>query len=258
VNLLQTVVETLLFYHPVVGWVSRDIRKERELCCDDAAVRACGDPLHYARALADLAVLRNSNLALAQGMDGGELTLRVERLIGPHGATAGTFSFAPVLLASALCFAGIWAVTSMPRPLQTLRLPTLQLPVRSLFKNSAPNTLSVQPALAEAQTQVPLRRTHVRVLARVEASPAVALQTQNALSAEPMALVTAPVDTAPQTDKPAAASPAEQGYDPNLYSSAPLKVITVHHLENDPPTAPSKPRHQDRCEPLTGYRVCNQ
>jgi beta-lactamase regulating signal transducer with metallopeptidase domain len=41
VNLLQTVAQTLLFYHPVVWWLSRRIRIEREHCCDDMAVRVC-------------------------------------------------------------------------------------------------------------------------------------------------------------------------------------------------------------------------
>src|SRR5262249_17265232 len=54
VNLLQTAVEMLLFYHPAVWWVSGRMRVERELCCDDLAVGACGNPVGYARALADL------------------------------------------------------------------------------------------------------------------------------------------------------------------------------------------------------------
>ena len=54
VNLLQSLLETLLFYHPAVWWLSRRIRIEREHCCDDLAVSLCGDPLVYARALADL------------------------------------------------------------------------------------------------------------------------------------------------------------------------------------------------------------
>ena len=49
VNLLQTLVETLLFYHPAVWWLSRRIRIERENCCDDLAVSLCGDPHTYAR-----------------------------------------------------------------------------------------------------------------------------------------------------------------------------------------------------------------
>ena len=38
VNILQSVAEALLFYHPAVWWVSGHIRAERELCCDDVAV----------------------------------------------------------------------------------------------------------------------------------------------------------------------------------------------------------------------------
>src|SRR5215469_5166318 len=52
VNLFQIGVETLLFYHPAVWWVSQRIRIEREHCCDDEAVSICGSAVNYARALA--------------------------------------------------------------------------------------------------------------------------------------------------------------------------------------------------------------
>ena len=58
VNLMQAVVETLLFYHPAVWWISGRIRVEREHCCDDVAVAVCGNPLLYARALTRLEELR--------------------------------------------------------------------------------------------------------------------------------------------------------------------------------------------------------
>ena len=38
VNLLQRFVESVLFYHPAVWWVSGRIRLEREMCCDELAV----------------------------------------------------------------------------------------------------------------------------------------------------------------------------------------------------------------------------
>ena len=82
VNLLQTAVETLLFYHPAVWWISRRIRIEREHCCDDLAVAACGDALHYARALTDLEQLRIDGPIFAVGAAGGSLSGRVRRLIG--------------------------------------------------------------------------------------------------------------------------------------------------------------------------------
>lgn len=82
VNLLQTVVETLLFYHPAVWWVSAQVRRERENCCDDLAVAVCGDRLGYARALANLEGLRSPSPRLALAADGGSLVDRVRRLVG--------------------------------------------------------------------------------------------------------------------------------------------------------------------------------
>lgn len=92
VNLLQTAVETLLFYHPAVWYVSHQIRNEREHCCDDLAVAACGNVLVYARALTELEGLRHSENQLAMAADGGSLSHRVRRLLGlpiqPQRSTA--------------------------------------------------------------------------------------------------------------------------------------------------------------------------
>jgi len=63
VNILQSVGETILLYHPAVWWVSAQMRAERELCCDDLAVEAIGDRLLYATALADLDTGRRARLA---------------------------------------------------------------------------------------------------------------------------------------------------------------------------------------------------
>ena len=87
VNLLQTLVETLLFYHPGVWWVSHRIRVERENCCDDLAVSLCGDPVGYAHALADLESFRAARFALAA--TGGSLLDRVRRLVGTPPSHAG-------------------------------------------------------------------------------------------------------------------------------------------------------------------------
>jgi beta-lactamase regulating signal transducer with metallopeptidase domain len=82
INLMQTAVETLLFYHPAVWWISGQMRVERENCCDDIAVSACGDTLVYARALADLEHLRGSSTPFAVAATGGSLLARIERLVG--------------------------------------------------------------------------------------------------------------------------------------------------------------------------------
>lgn len=81
VNLLQTSIETLFFYHPAVWWVSAQVRQEREHCCDDLAVAACGDVLTYARALTALEQLRRAEPRLAVAASGGSLLVRIQRLL---------------------------------------------------------------------------------------------------------------------------------------------------------------------------------
>jgi hypothetical protein len=82
VNLLQSVVETLLFYHPAVWWVSGRLRAERENCCDDLAVACCGDRLLYARALAGMEELRGLPAGLAPAAAGRPLLARIRRTLG--------------------------------------------------------------------------------------------------------------------------------------------------------------------------------
>lgn len=81
VNLGQTIIETLFFYHPAVWWLSAQVRQEREHCCDDLAVAACGDVLTYARALTALEQLRGSEVQLAVAATGGSLLVRIQRLL---------------------------------------------------------------------------------------------------------------------------------------------------------------------------------
>ncbi len=105
INLLQTAVETLLFYHPAVWWVSAQVRRERESCCDDLAVSVCGDRLGYARALVELEGLRSVAPRLALAASGGSLAGRIRRLLGSPGRPSRR-PWAAGLLALALLPAG--------------------------------------------------------------------------------------------------------------------------------------------------------
>jgi bla regulator protein BlaR1 len=82
VNLAQAVIETLLFYHPVVHWISREVRNEREVCCDRLVLRLTrGEPREYAQTLASLEELRLAPSTLAIAASGGVLLDRVRRII---------------------------------------------------------------------------------------------------------------------------------------------------------------------------------
>lgn len=99
VNLLQIAVETLLFFHPAVWWVNRQIRAEREHACDDAVVGAGTDAVAYAVTLAALAEFRASgvSLAAARGRKGA-LFLRIQRLLHPSTLQRSSFSSLAALI----------------------------------------------------------------------------------------------------------------------------------------------------------------
>lgn len=88
-NLVQRVIESLFFFHPMVWWLSHRVTIERENCCDDAAASYVGR-LNYAEALVQMASIclanqrsRTQRLA-ALAADGGNSTdfgYRIRRLI---------------------------------------------------------------------------------------------------------------------------------------------------------------------------------
>jgi beta-lactamase regulating signal transducer with metallopeptidase domain/HEAT repeat protein len=90
-NLVQSAIETLFFYHPAVWFVSRRVREAREQCCDDVAMRVCGNPEDYARALLRLAERRAGVPALVAAATGGPLLDRVRRLVAPGNGPADAF-----------------------------------------------------------------------------------------------------------------------------------------------------------------------
>jgi GWxTD domain-containing protein len=98
VNLLQTLVENCLFYHPAAWWISGVIRAERENCCDDLAVAACGNAGEYAAALTALEQTRQGADQPALAATGGSLVKRIRRLL----YQPERFAFAPFLSAGIL------------------------------------------------------------------------------------------------------------------------------------------------------------
>jgi beta-lactamase regulating signal transducer with metallopeptidase domain len=84
VNLLQCVVEILMFHQPATWWITRVIRREREHCCDDMAVAANRDRLTYAQALAAMEGLRTPAFSLSPAANGGKVLARVRRILKPE------------------------------------------------------------------------------------------------------------------------------------------------------------------------------
>jgi beta-lactamase regulating signal transducer with metallopeptidase domain len=114
-NLLQSVVEILLFFHPGVWWLSARVRAERENCCDDVAVEVSGDVRTYLTALSTLAERPAGAAPVpALGVTGSSLVARVRRLVLPSQATpgeSGSRLAASLVLLSAALVLGIGVAT---------------------------------------------------------------------------------------------------------------------------------------------------
>lgn len=107
-NLVQSVVEVLLFYHPVVWWLSHRIRIEREQIADDLAAQALGEPRRLALALSELARFQSSHpplALLALSAQGGSLMTRISRLVRPIQQPLGGKLLLPMAGLAALAIA---------------------------------------------------------------------------------------------------------------------------------------------------------
>lgn len=156
-NILQTVVETLFFFHPAVWWISRRVREERELCCDDAALARCPDPSVYASALLRLEEERRNHLRLAVALDGHQsragLRARIRRILGDPEASprsARPLSLAGVAVAAAVFFC------PMPRLFASFRaVPKAATTITRVVSSAVHRNLHAATAMATQATPTP-------------------------------------------------------------------------------------------------------
>ncbi|HUP04198.1 MAG TPA: GWxTD domain-containing protein [Bryobacteraceae bacterium] len=151
VNLLQSLVEGLLFYHPAVWWLSRMARVERENCCDDAVVAIRGDAAGYAAALTALEERR----ALAQpalAANGGNLVNRVRRLLEPKKPSPGAGPLLASLLLLTPVAAGLLSAwPAKPQPFLATQEPAARI------APAAPAGLAQPDAGSRIQAGPPIR-----------------------------------------------------------------------------------------------------
>jgi beta-lactamase regulating signal transducer with metallopeptidase domain len=114
-NLMQVLVESLFYYHPAIWWISGMIRRERENCCDDAALAATGNPLAFAKALVQVQEMATPVPVVALGLTGVKrrpLLERVKRILNqptqPHHQAMEKIT-ATIILLALLALVGIKA-----------------------------------------------------------------------------------------------------------------------------------------------------
>lgn len=155
VNLLQRLVETLLFYHPAVWWLSRRIRLERELVADDLAATALGGGRRLAIALAELDRLLAASRSpfplppLAQAAHGGHLMSRIQRLVRPTRRAFGG-AVIPPLLGLAVAAGAFYAHAQLTSPTGTGQA------------HRGPSASTASPTVASASNPAPAARQVAR------------------------------------------------------------------------------------------------
>jgi len=91
VNLAQHLIQALLFFHPAVWWISRQLSIQREIACDDYVLQQGGRPRAYALLLADLASRIKTGrplLALGVTTSKSQLQERIDMILNPHRDTS--------------------------------------------------------------------------------------------------------------------------------------------------------------------------
>lgn len=163
VNILQGIVESLLFYHPAVWWISNQIRAEREHCCDDLAVAASGDVLVYARALAKLESMRPAHFKAALSANDGSLLRRIRRLADPVAAHApagwGVAGSLASLLLVGIAGVAVTGAQEQSQPvvkldtvwIDTVRQGDMKLEVRALGRLTSRQTVALKVAQTHMQ-----------------------------------------------------------------------------------------------------------
>jgi len=184
-NLFQVVVESLLFFHPAVWWLNKRVRIERENCCDDVAVAACGNHLGYARALTTMEEWR-ATPAFSLAANGSPLAARISRILGVRHATenrtaglgAGFVCFAAAIVAASLLY-GVAHPAAAARIEKVLFTPAAQAfptprptPVAKPMPMVAvatpmPNPLSAPQPIAEPQEQSSVKSSYIEEMKSV-------------------------------------------------------------------------------------------
>jgi D-alanyl-D-alanine endopeptidase (penicillin-binding protein 7) len=184
-NLLQSVVEALLFFHPVVWWLSSRMRDTREEVADELAANALGDPRRMAQALHALSLQQQKQPSLmpplAQAATGGKLLQRLERLMAPHSTyTSGWKMALPALL---LACTSLWVQAR-----NTPATSPIQAPVATTAAAApaAPVATPVLPTVPQL-LQLPVNAKHALVL---EESTGRVIMAKDADATVPIASIT--------------------------------------------------------------------
>ena len=135
-KLVQKLVEAIMFFHPAVIWIGRQLDIQRELACDDAVIEVTGQPNDYARCLTRLAQTSSPTpTSLMPGALSGreQIFHRIARLVNPSSkpkmSKKRVISMVIALIVTVILSLQVVPVVAIPAT--TVSLSQLSLAVQS-------------------------------------------------------------------------------------------------------------------------------
>lgn len=152
-NAFQLLIESVLFYHPCVWLLSRQIRRQREICCDALAAPSHSERLNLGNALLKLEVLYVDQSLLSAAATGGDTMMRIRFLCNKPQSTKSASSLATVGLLAVAAFVCLTLMNLPNKQIafaeQPATLPQPETPF--MFGAMVPSYGQTRPADAEAK-----------------------------------------------------------------------------------------------------------
>ena len=126
INILQSFIEVLFFYHPVIWWLSQEIRQEREYACDDLALKHIPHKLTYAKTLLKIKEMEvSSHYQLTMNFSNHHKYTFMKRINRILGLVQGTGYLREKVIALLLIFAVAGAFASSGKLNNYIHIPFL-------------------------------------------------------------------------------------------------------------------------------------
>jgi beta-lactamase regulating signal transducer with metallopeptidase domain len=149
-NFAQRVIQAALFFHPAVWFINKQLVIERELACDDWAVKLTGEPRRYASCLTKLVELLSESkpLAAATGILFGKhiISRRVEMILNRDRNATTTVSKPALVYAIGLAFLVVFACSALS--------PVIAVPLGQKPAKKAPEAKPAKPTSTVPRAEV--------------------------------------------------------------------------------------------------------
>ena len=182
VSILQNLVEVVFYFNPFVWWISGQIRKEREHCCDDLAVGYSGKPQTYARALLYFQQSANPQAPLQAATllpKNSRLFLRIQRLLSQETSLQQPKKFVmEKIIATLMLLFGVLFFAFQPAE-ANVQAPSPKTNTALLLPNEPAALSDTLPEAPKAAQEEEEKNLHVTVTTSADSSQTIVIVQQD-------------------------------------------------------------------------------